>query len=118
LPQGSSESHLPAELASSLAPHLKRALDNPIRRRILRALNKDGEPRTLGELSTLIPGTNISTIGYHVLTLEECGTVSVTVLLAESAFGRAGNRYASNIGDDQAVREVLSRTRQDDEPDD
>lgn len=99
----------------TLAPHLKWALDHPVRRRMLRALNDDGKAQTLEELTTLIPGTNISTIGYHALALEECGTVSVTVSLAEPATGQAGNRYASNIGDDQAVRQVLSQTRECDE---
>lgn len=113
--QGSSEPHLPAELAETLAPHLTRALENSTRRRILRALNGEHESRTLVELATLVPGINISTIGYHVLILEECGTVSVTVSRLEAESGRESNHYASNIGEDQMVREVLSRTRQDDE---
>lgn len=114
MPQGS-DSCFPPELAWALAPHLKRALDHPLRRRILRALNGNAEPRTLEELATLIPATSLSAIGYHVLTLEECGAVSVTASLTAATASHA-NRYASNVADDQAVREVLGQTRTCDEP--
>jgi DNA-binding transcriptional ArsR family regulator len=112
-----SESQFSTELAATLAPHLKRALDNPIRRRILRALDSSDEAYTLEGLSKMLPGISLSTISFHVRTLEECGTVSARVPLPATERGRSGNRYVSSIGDDQGVREVLSHTRRDDEPD-
>jgi hypothetical protein len=116
LPQGS-PSHLPDDLAETLAPHHQRALEHPFRRRILRALDDHGESQTLVELADLLPDTSISTIGYHALVLEECGTISVTVSLLSAESSRGSNSYASNIGDDRAVRAVLNRMRPADETD-
>lgn len=114
MPQGHDQ-QLPFELAEALGPHLQRALEHPVRRRILRALNGAGETRTLEELTTLIPGTTVGMIHYHAGVLEECGSVSITVSLPGTNSASAGNRYASNIADDRTVMEALSSTREVDE---
>ncbi|HVO54426.1 MAG TPA: helix-turn-helix domain-containing protein [Solirubrobacterales bacterium] len=105
------EPELPTELTETLAPHLQRALRHPMRRRILRALNGDGEARNLEELALLNPGTSVSTISYHVLVLESCGGISVMTAAPEDG----GNRFASNIADDGGVTEFLRLTRENDE---
>jgi DNA-binding transcriptional ArsR family regulator len=111
VPEGP-QSSLPAELAEKLSPILERALGHPTRRRILRALDGTGEAWTLEELGAAIAGTPISTVSYHVLVLEECGSVLVTVALPES---QRSQRFASAVGDDATIREVLDRTRAEDE---
>ncbi len=108
MPQGS-EAELPTELTETLAPHLQRALKHPMRRRILRSLNADGEARTLEELAVLNPAASISTISYHVLVLEGCGAITVSTSQA------SGNRFASNVADDSGVTEFLRVTREGDE---
>ncbi len=110
MPQGP-EPELPTELTETLAPHMQRALKHPMRRRILRALNGDGQPRTLEDLAVANPGTSVSTISYHVLVLESCGGVSVRTATPEDG----GNLYTSNVGDDGAVTEFLRATRVADE---
>ena len=105
------EPELPTELTETLAPHMQRALKHPMRRRILRALNGDGRARTLEELAIANPGTNVSTISYHVLVLESCGGISVRTAAPEDG----GNLYTSNVGDDNAVTEFLRATRTGDE---
>ena len=110
MPQGS-EPELPTELTEGLAPHMQRALRHPMRRRILRALNGDGRPRTLEDLAEASPGTSVSTISYHVLVLESCGGLSVRTAAPEDG----GNVYSSNVADDTAVTEFLRATRAADE---
>lgn len=110
MPQGP-EPELPTELAETLAPHLQRALKHPMRRRILRSLNGDGEARTLEELALLNAGTSVSRISYHVLVLESCGGITVRT----SPPDEGGNRFASNVADDSVVTEFLRATRATDE---
>jgi DNA-binding transcriptional ArsR family regulator len=107
---------LPADVARTLAPGLRRALDHPTRRRILRSLNVNGGAQTLESLSDVAPNSSVSTIRYHALVLEECGGVSVSVALFRS--GGSGPHYASNVADNRMVMEALRATRQlDDESD-
>jgi DNA-binding transcriptional ArsR family regulator len=110
VPQGP-DPELPTELTETLAPHMQRALKHPMRRRILRALNGDGRPRTLEDLAVANPGTSVSTISYHVLVLESCGGLSVRTAAPEDG----GNLYTSNVADDAAVTEFLRATRSGDE---
>jgi DNA-binding transcriptional ArsR family regulator len=107
---------LPADVARTLAPHLRRALDHPTRRRILRALNENGHAQTLETLSDVAPSASVSAIRYHALVLEECGSISVSMALFRP--GGPGPHYASNVADNRVVMEALRATRQlDDEPD-
>lgn len=107
------ERGLPDDVALLLAPQLRRALDHPTRRRILRALNRAGDAQTISDLAEAIPGAWVSTIGYHTLVLEECGCVSVAVGLSVS--GTPGRTYASNIADNREVIGALQVTRHLDE---
>lgn len=100
---------LPEEIAVLLAPHLRRALDHQTRRQILRVLNRSREPQTSKDLTEAIPGASFSTIGYHTLVLEECGTLSVKV--APSTAGGLRRAYVSNVSDDRLVTSALQATR-------
>lgn len=107
---------LPPEVVEGLAPHQQRALDHPIRRQILRVLTRDAKPQSLVDLCEGIPGTSISTIGYHLLVLEECGFVSVSGVLTGP--GDAERHFASNVADNRVVTVALQETEQLDELDD
>ena len=101
---------LPAEVATTLAPNLRRALDHPTRRRILRALNVSSGAQTLEALCDVAPQASVSAIRYHAFVLEECGSVSVVV--GRPHHGSPGYRYASNVADDGTVVEALRATQQ------
>lgn len=105
---------MPVDLVGSLPSHLKRALEHPLRRRILRALGGVDTTRTLGSLAETIPGVSVSSVGWHALVLEECGGVSVAIGLPGVNSGGTCNRYSSNVADDQAVTKILELTRRSD----
>jgi DNA-binding transcriptional ArsR family regulator len=96
---------LPPEVISTLAPNQCRALDHSTRRQILRALTHDADRLTLVDLSEAIPDASISTIGYHLLILEESGMVSVSRVL--TAPGGTERGFASTIADNQTVAAAL-----------
>lgn len=104
---------LPPEVVEGLAPHQQRALDHPIRRQILRVLSRSAKPQTLADLCEGIPDTSVSTIGYHLLVLEECAFVSVSGVLTGP--GDAERHFASNIADNRVVMLALQETQELDE---
>lgn len=109
------EFDLPDE-ASALTPERRKVLGHPIRRKILRALNRGTDGQTLSDLSEAVSQVDLSTISYHVLVLETGGCISV---YSEVVSGRGGMErvYGSNVADDRIVLEVLGATEQrDSEP--
>lgn len=104
---------LPPEVVEGLAPHQQRALDHPIRRQILRVLNRGANPQTLTDISEGVPDTSTSTIGYHLLVLEECAFVSVSGILTGP--GDAERHFASNVADNRVVMLALQETERLDE---
>jgi DNA-binding transcriptional ArsR family regulator len=101
---------LPPEVVEGLAPHQQRALDHPIRRQILRVLSRNARPQTLIEICEGIPDTSVSTIGYHLLVLEECAFVSVSGVLTGP--GDAERNFASNVADNRVVMTALQQTQE------
>lgn len=101
---------LPPEVVEGLAPHQQRALDHPIRRQILRVLGRSATPQTLVAICEGIPDTSISTIGYHLLVLEECAFVSVSGVLTGP--GDAERHFASNVADNRVVILALRETQE------
>lgn len=95
---------LPPELVETLAPHQRHALEHPIRRQILRTLDRDTSPLTLGGFAEEMPA-GLSTISYHLLVLEECGLVSVSGALTGP--GEAERSFVSNFADNRAVVAAL-----------
>jgi len=106
---------LPPEVVEELAPHQQRALDHPIRRQILRVLSRNARAQTLAEIGEGTPGAGISTIGYHLLVLEECAFVSVSGVLTGP--GDAERHFASNVADNRVVMTALKQTQELDEID-
>lgn len=101
---------LPHELTETLVPHQRRALEHPIRRQLLRCLNRDHTAQTLAELGECTPGVGISTISYHMLVLQQCGFVSVSPEMSRP--GRIGHSFSSNIADDRVVTVALEATQE------
>jgi DNA-binding transcriptional ArsR family regulator len=106
------ERSLRAEVAADLAPHLKDALDHPTRRGILRVLNAQAESQTIRNLSDAIPNASISTISYHILTLEKAACISPAgkIIRSRNSF----RTYISNVADNSAVLNALRATQQED----
>lgn len=109
---------LPPRVVSALSPSQRRALDNPTRRRILRHLSNVPSPTTLPDLAIAVSGASISTVAYHVMILDECGCVLVTVLPADNADDANGDRprsFAANLGTKRPVLIALEATEELDE---
>lgn len=102
------ERTLPPAVAAALAPHQRRAVGNRTRRQILRQLSGSASPKTPSDLALAIPGASISVISYHVLVLEECGCVSLSIALADEV--GQGQGVSSAEADSGPLREALDAT--------
>ncbi len=99
------------QLIAELPPQVRKALENPVRRRILRALNNSEIPRTSIELaSASTPASSISIINYHALVLAGCGSIKVTG--TQPIPGNVTRLYASNVAGDRQIASVLQASRQ------
>ena len=100
---------LPLELAELLTPPLEHALNHPLRRGLLRALNRSDHPRAAAELvDDCLPTTNVTLLNYHAAVLERCDLLRVIENdVAGEGFGR---RYASGVAEDVQIIAVLSAT--------
>ena len=82
-----------------------------MRRRILRALSEGPAPSTLDDLLTIFPGVGLSTVYYHVLVLEDCGSLA---RLGQDS-GTSTRLLVSNVTDDAQYVLVLRATEELDE---
>jgi len=99
---------LPAPLAKGLKAETCHALMHGVRRRILRMFNQDPTPRTPQELLKKFPGLSLSSVNYHVLVLDECG--SLTVSRVKTTPGSFARMFTSNVADDPQLAAVLRAT--------
>jgi DNA-binding transcriptional ArsR family regulator len=105
-------SRLPGRLAARLDPKVQDALDHPIRREILRVLNRAGRPRSVAELGADLSAYRVSQLGYHLRVLQRSGTL--TSLPSDGQRMHGLFRYASEVREDVQVRAVLRATEQGD----
>lgn len=107
--RGKHARRLPLEFAELLDPPVEHALNHPLRREILRALNHSEGPRSAGEIaSQSLPKTAVTLINYHAAVLETCEIVRVTEDEPNGAsFAR---RYASNVANDPQIAAILGAT--------
>jgi DNA-binding transcriptional ArsR family regulator len=91
-------------LLDRLTPEHRRALIHRTRRRILRAFREDPTPKTPRSLLSAFPGITLQTLTYHVLVLEECG--SLTVSHVEQSPGSFARFFQSSIGCDPEILTV------------
>ena len=90
---------------------LRRALNHPLRRRILRALHDGGEARSPVQLSTELRAP-LSNLNYHVGVLRDAGAI---VLSAKRPVrGSTEHFYASTVTGNAAVAEFLESTTEGD----
>lgn len=100
---------LPLELAELLTPPVEHALNHPLRREILRALNASDEPRSAGEIvSGSLPKTGVTLVSYHASVLESADVLRVAeVEPSNESFAR---RYSSNVANDPQIVAILGAT--------
>ncbi len=101
---------LPAELAAALEPRLRRALDNPVRREILRVLNESEHSLDVQGIANRVTNLTVSETAYHLRVLEDSGAVA-------DDGGRPGpgggqRLYLSGIAEDLHAMAALRATRQ------
>jgi DNA-binding transcriptional ArsR family regulator len=99
---------LPMQLARSLEPKAKHALMHGVRRRILRALSEDPSPRTTADILATIPGGTLSTVHYHVLVLQDCGSLAVSHV--KQVRGTVVRSFVSNVADNAQYIAILRAT--------
>jgi hypothetical protein len=99
---------LPQELAEGLAPEARRALMHGIRRCILRAFDEVPIVQTTRDLMPTFPGATLQTITYHVLVLEECGSLTVSHIAQDR--GSFTRSFVSNVANNAEVVAVLQAT--------
>ena len=103
---------LPDSLVAALAPALRHALNHPVRRRILRALNDSQTARGPAAVATLIhPDPGPSLVGYHLRVLEQLGCVH-RVASHGPADVPASALYASDVAGNDEIASILQATRQ------
>lgn len=101
---------LPVALAEALPPDQRRALDNPVRRSILRVLHAAAEPAGLRDLTPAVAGAGLSSVSYHLAVLEQRGCVTSSVDPAGPPC--CARRFASSLLGDPRVAEALEATRE------
>jgi DNA-binding transcriptional ArsR family regulator len=89
-----------------------KALDSPQRRHILRMLHEAGEARSPKELAAMY-GVPVSHISYHFTVLKKHGAVTLTD--TRQRRGATEHFYASNVGGNRMVNDLLEATRASDE---
>jgi hypothetical protein len=70
--------------------------------------SQDPTPRTPQDLLKAFPGLNLSSVNYHVLVLDECG--SLTVSRVKATAGSLIHLLTSNVADDPQLVAVLRAT--------
>jgi hypothetical protein len=107
--RGKNGRRLPMEFAELLTPPMEHALNHPLRREIVRALNQSTEPRSAGEIVTgSLPKTGITTISYHAAVLERCDILRIAEV--EPAGESLTRRYVSNVANDIQIVAILGAT--------
>jgi DNA-binding transcriptional ArsR family regulator len=102
------DGRLAANLAASLEPRVKDALDHPLRREVVRILSRDRHPRSVTELQAELPPFGPEQLGYHLRVLQEAGVVAAKADGAGAAGAHA--RYGSAAAEDGRIRAVLRAT--------
>jgi len=74
------DGRLSPQLAATLDPELQDALDHPVRREILRSLDRGGRSGCLAELGAELPELRLSQLSYHLQVLRRSGTPAAEVV--------------------------------------
>lgn len=103
------DGRLSTRLAETLDPKLQDALDHPVRREVLRSLNRSRRSRAVSELGVELNEFPLSQLNYHLQVLTQLGTVGPdsTHLIR---VGQPHAHYASEVSDHKGVLLVLRAT--------
>ncbi|MBK5220756.1 MAG: hypothetical protein JJE35_13420 [Thermoleophilia bacterium] len=108
--RGNHARRLPIEFAELLTPPVEHALNHPLRREIVRALNQSEAARSAGELATeSLPKTAVTLINYHAGVLATCEVLRVAE--SEPNGESITRRYASNVANDPQIAAILGATK-------
>ena len=91
---------------------MRQALSHPMRRQIVRALNR-GSAQTTGDLREVVPAESLGALHYHVLVLEQAGVIQGSDLW--NSVDRPTRSYVTEVASDAAVASLLQATKQLDE---
>jgi DNA-binding transcriptional ArsR family regulator len=106
---------LPPHLGLGLSDATRKALQHPIRRRILRRLHAREEAQSPIQMLDLAPGAPIRLISYHAKVLRKLQLIRLSEM--RQVRGATQHFYVSEVSDDEMVLDVLSATEtQDREP--
>ena len=94
-----------------LSEPLRRALNHPLRRRILRDIRDDGGSKSPRQLSIAL-GEPVANVSYHARVLSDAGAVALTG--TRSVRGSIEHFYASTIAENAAAAELLESTAAED----
>lgn len=97
---------------SGTAKDLLRALNHPLRRRILRMLHEVGEARSPVELHKDL-GEPLGNTSYHLKVLRDCNAVVETD--SRHVRGAVEHFYASVVANSPSICEILDSTAEEDE---
>ena len=109
---GIHDGRLSGHLTARLDPALRDALAHPIRREVLRTLNRSSQPRGVAEIKAELRTFRLSELSYHLLVLQRSRTVFS--MPARGKLNRDRARYVSEVEGDGRVRAVLQATERGD----
>jgi DNA-binding transcriptional ArsR family regulator len=98
------DGRLPPALVVGLDEKTQHALNHPVRRELLRCLNKERVPRTVGQLALDFPPATLSRLSYHLKVLARYGAARVV--------GAGAPSYMSALGEEPSVLAVLQVTEE------
>jgi DNA-binding transcriptional ArsR family regulator len=101
------DGRLSPQLATMLEPNLRDALDHPLRRGVLRRLNRSERSQSVAEIRTELPSLGQAQLSYHLRVLLRSGAVA-----SEGGGGSKRARYVSEVLEDDEVRAALRATEQ------
>jgi DNA-binding transcriptional ArsR family regulator len=103
------DGRLPGPLAATLKPEFHDALDHPIRRDVLRALNRSSQPQGIGQLSAKLRAVRPAELSYHLQVLRRSGAIDTS-----GSSDPGHDHYVSELDRDRRVGAILRATEQQD----
>lgn len=97
-----------------ISPKLIHGLSHPVRRELLRLLNRTLEPRSAQQMSGSFVGVNLSNIAYHLRVLQHAELVKEDS--QRHVRGALEKFVVSLVPDHPQISVILSDTEKDDAP--
>lgn len=107
------ESKLPPEIAATLERQKQHALDNRVRREILRLLMDDESPQSAADLTESLDCLSLSAVKYHLGVLDECGSAFIAATRVLQGVNQG--LYATSVAGDEGIISALRHTQEADQ---